>query len=248
MDTADAARIVESFLIKNRLSFKRFDKENSILFENIQVGNKTIIVVMSDTINLFINVKTKKDANTIYEICMETSRKNSGFSWLVTKNRQIASFKLSIPISNIALFEDIFNKIQTKLRRELPPFILGIITEDPESFFISQYKLWRQIPPEEQSKMIEDILVLKEKYFRSTRTKSGIVKKLNKIKTNIVNENKEVENKNLLRIVFGEDFTGSFEFYLIDFAALFRAIELNLIRLKLTDFFENFNRGGRKSE
>jgi len=60
-------------------------------------------------------------------------------------------------------------------------------------------------------------------------------------------QNENLEEKQLLRIVFGEDFTGSFEFYYIDFAALFRAIELGFLRLKLADFFDNFNtKGGNR--
>ena len=134
------------------------------------------------------------------------------------------------------------------MKRELSPFVLGIITEKPDEFFINQYRVWRSIPPEEQSQMIEDILILKEKYFRTTKTKTSIVRKLNKIKVLLVSKNEDIEDKQLLQIIFGEEFTGSFEFYLIDFSALFRAIELNLVKLKLTDFFENFGKGRKNSE
>ena len=37
-----------------------------------------------------------------------------------------------------------------------------------------------------------------------------------------------------------QSFSSFFEFYLLDFAAMFRAIELGLIKFKVSDFFKNY--------
>jgi hypothetical protein len=246
VDFIRAANDIESYLDEKKLSFKKIINNDSIIFDNIQVGDQSVIAIVPRSINIFIRVKKKKDANALNSLLDELKQKFEDIYCLTRKNNRITLFKIRIPINKNKLFIPIFGKIVKEMRKEIPPFVLGIITEEPDQFFINQYKIWKSIPPDEQSRMIEDILVLKEKHFRSTKTKKGIIKKLNKLKINLASENEGIEDKQLLKIIFGEDFTGSFEFYLIDFAALFRAIELNLIELTLTEFFENYNKGRKK--
>ncbi len=248
MNFVKVAKRIELYLNNKKLSYKKVMNENSIIFESIQVGDQSVIAVVPDSVNIFVRVKTKGDVIVMNMVCKKIEEKYKEVSHITRKNGKIALFKIKIPIDKNTLFTPIFNRIAEKMKRELSPFVLGIITEKPDEFFINQYRVWRSIPPEEQSQMIEDILILKEKYFRTTKTKTSIVRKLNKIKVLLVSKNENIEDKQLLQIIFGEEFTGSFEFYLIDFSALFRAIELNLVKLKLTDFFENFGKGRKNSE
>ncbi len=246
MSFGEIAKNIESYLEDKKLSFKKTVNADSIIFENIRVGNQTVIAIIQSSINIFVRLTTDKDVKIMNTTCRDIREKYKNIDCIIRKNNKVTLFKIRLPINKSILFSSIFDGIVEKLVKELPPFILGLVTEDVDKFFINQYKLWKSIPPEEQSKMLEDILILKEKYFRSIKTKKGIVTKLNKLKVFMATENKAVEDKQLLKMAFGEDFSESFEFYLIDYAAIFRAVELGLIKLTLTDFFENYDTGRKK--
>ncbi len=248
MDFGSAVRSVENMLAQLELSFAKITNQSAVVFDSIQIGDKTVVVVMPEALHIIIKLSSNKTARKMRSVCRSIER-----SYDVPCNTKsmgkIKVFDLCIDIKNNpkywkTRFFNILLLLKKQFGREISPFVLGIVTGSPDGFFIEQYKLWKAIPSEEQSQMFEDILVIKEKYFRTTKTKKGIIAKLNKLKFMLAKENKELEDRQLLRIAFGEDFTGSFEFYYIDFAALFRAIELGLVRLKLTDFFENFNKKG----
>ena len=248
MDFGSAVRSIENMLMQLELSFAKIVNQSTVVFDNIQIGDKTVVVVMPEALHIIIKLSSNKTMKKMRSICHSIERSYNVPCNTKSKGK-IKVFDLRIDIENNPKYWDtrFFNilvLLKKHFGREISPFVLGIVTGNPDEFFIEQYKLWKAIPSEEQSQMFEDILVIKEKYFRTTKTKKGIVAKLNKLKFMLAKENKEIEDKQLLRIAFGEDFTGSFEFYYIDFAALFRAIELGLVRLKLTDFFENFNKKG----
>jgi len=135
----------------------------------------------------------------------------------------------------ILIFKEVFFDLSFEFQEDVSPFVLGMITEKPEEFLLNQYKTWKSIPDEEKAKVIEQILIMKEFYFRSVKTQGGIIRKLNQIKKGITsNFGKDIEYKPK------ENDQNLSEFYLLDFAATLRAIELGLIKLKLCDFFEDF--------
>jgi hypothetical protein len=247
----EAVRWMENLLSDVKVSFTKTVNQDSVVFDNIQIGDRTVVVVLPNSIHIIIRLKEAKEITKMRRICkslkantpIACDKKNKG-------KIHLYNFRIDMeqaPEIGKKTFISVFQTLRQYFGREISPFVLGIVTSTPDKFFIDQYKLWKSIPPEEQSQMFEDILIIKEKYFRSTKTKKGIIAKLNKMKVMLAEENENLEEKQLLRIVFGEDFTGSFEFYYIDFAALFRAIELGFLRLKLTDFFDNFNtKGGNR--
>ncbi len=250
MDFGNAVKKVESMLGQLKLSFAMIANQNSVVFDNIQIGDRTVVVVMPESLHIITKLSDDKSVRRMKSVCRSIAR-SYNVSYNTKSKGKVKVFDFRIDTNTDPEYWDtrFFNALvllQKNFGREISPFVLGVVTGDPDKFFMEQYKLWKAIPAEEQAQMCEDILIIKEKYFRTTRTRKGIVAKLNKLKFMFAEENKELEEKQLLRIAFGEDFTGSFEFYYIDFAALFRAIELGFIRLKLTDFFENFNGKGRK--
>jgi len=248
LDFGNAVEKVENILEQLKLSFAKIANQGSVVFDDIQIGDKTVVVVMPEVLHIITKLSNDKSVRKMRSVCRTITR-SYNIPYNTKSKGKIRVFDLRIDIGADpehwdTRFFNAFVLLQKHFGREISPFVLGVVTGNPDEFFIEQYKLWKAIPAEEQAQMFEDILIIKEKYFRTTKTKKGIVAKLNKLKFMFAEENKELEEKQLLRIAFGEDFTGSFEFYYIDFAALFRAIELGFIRLKLTDFFENFNKKG----
>jgi len=239
---------VEGMLEQLKLSFAKIANQGSVVFDNIQIGDKTVVVIMPEALHIIIKLSDGKSTRKMKSVC-RTIMRSYNIPCSTKSKGKVRVFDLRIDMNTDSKYWDtrFFNALvllQKNFGREISPFVLGIVTGSPDEFFIEQYKLWKAIPGEEQAQMLEDILIIKEKYFRTTKTKKGIVAKLNKLKLMFAEKNRDIEEKQLLRIAFGEDFTGSFEFYYIDFAALFRAIELGFIRLRLTDFFENFNKKG----
>lgn len=242
MDFNEYEANIKNLLKNEELSYVMTKTEDSVVFDDIPIGEKTVIAIFQDSINIFVQIKKARDKKLMSNFCNQLGFMYGNVKCEVKKNKNITLFRIQV-FKNINIAIEILKTLSDNFRKDFTDFLTEIVTEDTETFFTNQYKIWKSIPPHEQSFMIEDILILKEKYFRTTKTKKGIVNKLNKIKAAMIAKDQGKESDKMLKIAFGEDFAGSFEFYLIDFAALFRAIELRLISLKLRDFFDNYKSG-----
>ncbi len=247
MNFSKQIKRIQTLLKNEELSYVMTKSEESVVFDDIPVGEKSVIAVLQDSINIFVQIKKRKDKKLMINFCNQLNFTYQGSVKCEAKRgKNIILFRIQI-FDNIDIALNIIKHLSENFRKDFVDFLTEIVTEDAETFFTNQYKMWKSIPPKEQSFMIEDILVLKEKYFRTTKTRKGIINKLNKLKALMISKDQERAEQKTAKIISGEDFTGSFEFYLIDFAALFRAIELGLVSLKLEDFFDNYkNRGYKK--
>ena len=85
------------------------------------------------------------------------------------------------------------------------------------------------------------IVLMERKIARMDINLIRIVNKLYKVKKMLSVKYKEKGEEELDDMFLKEQSFSSFcEFYLLDFAAMFRAIELGLIKFKVSDFFKNY--------
>jgi len=236
-----AARFIETLLNQEKLAYRIIRNKNSVLFDNLDIGNRSVIGVVQGWVYLLIQFKKRAEVKAMNVLCDSFGMRFKSLQCVLSKKGDAVLFRLKLPVAKISDFKIILIEIDSEFQRELSPFVLDIVTEKPNTFFVNQYKLWKSIPILEQNKMIEDILILKERYFRTAKTGRGIVNKLNKVKKKLSATYKEKDNE-VLEDMLSEGLHGNvyYEFYMIDFAAMFRAIELGLIKLKLRDFFENY--------
>ncbi len=246
MNFGEHVKRIRTLLRNEELSYVMTKSDKSVVFDDVPIGDKSVIAVFRNSINIFVQIKKEKDKKLTLNFCKQLSFMYPGnVKCEIKKGKNILLFRIQV-VDNINIALEIIKSLADNFRKDFTNFLTDVITEDPETFFTTQYKMWKSIPPKEQSFMIEDILILKERYFRTTKTKKGIVTKLNKLKALMISRDQSGSSEKTLKIISGEDFTGSFEFYLIDFAALFRAIELGLVSLKLKDFFDNYRNGRHK--
>ncbi len=240
MSLDKAARFVEALLNQEKLSYKMVHNKNSIAFDNLSIGEGAVIILIQRSIYLLINLKRKSEIKEMDALCKSFERRFKSVKYIFLKNGNGITLRLRIPIAERANFKVILVEIDSELQGELFPFSLNIITKEPNTYFVKQYRLWKSISPLEQSGMIEDILVLKERYFRTTKTEKGIINKLNKVKKELSSACKGQNGRETKYTLTGSYGNVYYEFYMVDFAALFRAIELGLVMLKVEDFFENY--------
>jgi hypothetical protein len=235
LEVVSIANAIENLLKIEGLSFRRIKKKETIIFRNIKIGNDFSIEIAPFLVSLEILLTDQKDIKNMQKLLNKFIKKYENLDFSILEKDSSINFRLLIHPFKISIFKEIFFDLSFEFQEDVSPFVLGVVTEKPEEFLLNQYKIWKSIPDEEKSRVIEQILTMKESYFRSVKTQSGIIKKLNQIKKGIAsNFGKDIEytpketDQNLT------------EFYLLDFAATLRAIELGLIKLKLCDLFEDF--------
>ena len=232
MDLDKVARFVEVLLNQEKLSYKMVHNKNSITFDGLSIGEGAMIVLDRKSISLSVNLKREDEIKAMDTLCKSFERRFKLTRYTFSKNGTNV-IVIKLPITKRADFKTILFEIDSKFQREISPFIFNIITDEPNTYFVKQYTLWKSISPLEQSSMIEDILVLKERYFRTTKTGKGIINKLNKVKKELSFTSKEQNDRGIYSNIY-------YEFYIMDFAALFRAIELGLVKLRVEDFFMGY--------
>lgn len=235
-----AAKFIELLLNQEKLSYKVVHGKDSITFDGLSIGEGAMIVLIQQSIYLIVKLKRENEIRTMETLCKSFERRFTLVRYSFLKNGSDVTLRLKLPIAKKEDFKTILFEIDSKLQREISPFTSDTVTDKPNSYFVKQYKLWKSISPSEQSSMLEDILVLKERYFRTTKTGKGIINKLNKVKRNLSFTLKGDGNGKTKHLVTGSFSNIYYEFYLIDFAALFRAIELELMKLKVEDFFNGY--------
>lgn len=234
LNALSIANIVEDHLKREKLSFLKCERKNLIVFKNVQIGENCSIIVGENVIKIKINLVLSKEKKIIKRLSGNFCSMYSCVSCYSNMNKEGDTFHIIIAPFKKEIFKEIFFQITLELQREISPFILGIVTENPRDFLINQYRIWKSIPSEEQNRILEDILIIKEKYFKNAKTPVGIINKLNKKKRELAVFMDGHHDTPL------SDEEYYVELYLLDFAALFRGLELRLIKFNLENFFENF--------
>jgi len=231
LSIANIVNAIEITLNENKLFYRKIRDGGLIRFNGIPVGEECIITVSNEFVNFEVLLDKPEEIRKMNHLLYNIGVNYKPVSYLRSKKENFASFQISVFPFNKNLFGTIFLSIANEFQRDAFPYDIKK-SEDPFEYFLKEYRNFKSISEEEQAQIIEPALALKEKFFRNSKTLSGIYNKLYKVKkekyTYKKNDNKEV-NLN--------------EFILIDFAALFRIMELNLLSFTLNDFFENFERG-----
>jgi hypothetical protein len=227
--------IVEDLLNREKLSYKKSAGAEDIWFESIQLAEDCAIQIKSSGLLITIKAILPAEIKEIDNILATFSDNHQNTTYINTKVNDNTIFKIAVSPFNKIAFENLFKKFCASFQREISPFLFGIIKDSPENFFITQYKNWKSLPMEEQVNVVENILQMKENFFKGIKSPRGIVNKLNKIKKDLASKERGEHSSRQSRI---DNFE---QFLYIDFAALFRAIELGLIHLTLENFFEGFS-------
>ncbi len=232
MDNRSILSTVENLLNSEKLSFKRSKSKDFVFFEKIQVGEDCSIKVFTDFISIFVTLRLPNETKEMKNILYKFKWIYKGLNYISKNVENSKLFEITLYPFKMGIFIDLFKLLCDSFQREVSPFLLGIVKDDPEGFFLKQYNEWKSIPPEEQAQFFEHVLEVKETYFRGTKTLRGIISKLNRLK---------IEFAHIYESSHQSEQPNYDEFYLIDFAALFRAMELKLIKFTLDKFFEGFS-------
>ena len=232
------SKLAKSFVeneIDRTLKIKRlaFDKtkENGLLQYSINnLCEKFTIMVTDDFVSMKLVLHkdddVKKMNSTLYRLGWKF--KDITYSKNITENFYIYTIDI-YPFSKkpfLTTLEDV-----CAIFEENKPQTIQSIGQTPKEFFVNEYKSFIGVPDEEKAAALEAILIIKEKYFKQTRTLKGIKNKLFQLKEEALSD----------ADTFDVD-----EFFLLDFAALLRVLELNLLKFSLNEFFDNFKGEMRK--
>ncbi len=241
MNINDAAKFVEALLNKEKLSYRIAKNKKFVLFNNLDIGYCSVIAVTQSGISIIVQLKNKDRIRSMDALCNSLKKRFTLLRCTEVKKGNTVLFRLQLPMNKITDFETILVAVNSEFQQELSMFVLDDTRKNPDLFFTEQYSIWQSIPLAEQSSMLEEIMVIKERYFGTTKTKQGIANKLYKVKKMLSAKYKEKGEEELDDMFLKEQsFSSFFEFYLLDFAAMFRAIELGLIKFKVSDFFKNY--------
>ena len=241
MNVNDAAKFVEALLNKEKLSYRIVKNKKFVFFNNLDIGYCSVIAVKQNKVSIIVQLKSKDEIRSMNVLCNSLKKRFTLLRCTAVKKGNTVLFRLQLPMDKITDFETILVAVNSEFQQELSMFVLDDTRKNPDLFFTEQYNIWQSIPSVEQSSILEEIMVIKERYFGTTKTKHGIVVKLYKVKKMLSARYKEQSEGKLDDMFLKEQSSNSFyEFYLLDFAAMFRAIELGLIKFKVSDFFKNY--------
>jgi hypothetical protein len=235
LDSKSITHTIEYLLNYEKLSYKKSTGKGYLRFENIQLAEECNIQIINDVLNMEIKIVLPKEIKEMNDILYIYSLNYAHIVHRKEKRNDSLLFHISMAPFRKSVFERMFKRLCNSFQREIFPFLFGIIKGPSEDFFLTQYKTWKSLPTDEQVSLFEHILQMKEKYFRGVRTLKGIINKLNHLKMDFANRYIEED------VLIKKEMANFEEFYFIDFAALFRALELGLIHLSIDKFFEGFS-------
>ncbi|MEF3245480.1 MAG: hypothetical protein K6343_05850 [Caldisericaceae bacterium] len=237
---------VEKILKKKKLKYDKISEGGFIQYSVFDVGEEFKIVVVNDFVSLKLSLLTEEDVKTMNNLLYRLGWTYKDLTYYKKKVDKLMLFTIDIfPFSYDSFrstIEDIHShfyynvKKPYKTKQKTPKDNKDPTPKDnkdptPKEFFLNEYKSFKLIDDSEKVNALELLLQVKEKYFRNFRTLKSIKGKLMTLKEEVFKDSSEVDLE---------------EFILLDFAALLRVIELNLLELSLKDFFDNFKGEIRK--
>lgn len=234
MESSLVGRLVSRVLDENHLPYSQENNQGMVIFSKIPIGDHCIIRVANEFVDMVIALSNPEEINMMKHSLYFLGTKFRSVSYIRKQGSESTTFEVSVFPFKKSIFEAIVLKLSEDFGRRI--FIENVdYSATAYDFFLKQYKLLRSINEKEQALLIEPVLLIKEKFFKKTVTLKGIYNKLRKVKMEMYvfskKENSEVEIS---------------EFTLVDFAALFRVMELGLLKFTVKDLFENFERGGSR--
>lgn len=232
MDSSLIGRLICKTLDENNLPYKKFNNQGMLILSELPIGDSCKIRVSNEFVDMVVSLSNSKEISEMKHNLYFLGNKFENLSYIRKQTENGAFFEISIFPFKKRVFEALIIKFSEDFAKEIYP--ADIEETSPSEFFIKQYRLFRTISEKDQALLIEPVLVIKEKFFKNSKSISGIYRKLKLVKKEIYSTNQEKKEEVDLD-----------EFILVDFAALFRVIELGLLKFTVKDFFENFEKGGR---
>lgn len=223
---------IEKILKKKKLKYDKISEGGFIQYSVFDVGEEFKIVVVNDFVSLKLSLLTEEEVKTMNNLLYRLGWTYKDLTYYKKKVDNLMLFTIDIfPFSNDSFrstIEDIhshFNYVVDKPAKTKRKTSKENKELTPKEFFLNEYKSFKLIDDSEKVNALELLLQVKEKYFRNFRTLKSIRDRLMTLKEEVFKDSSEVDLE---------------EFFLLDFAALLRVIELNLLELSLKDFFDNF--------
>jgi len=215
---------VEKLLKEKKLIYDKITDKDLIQFKVYNVGEELFIVIVDDFVSLKLSLLDEEDVKKMNNILYRLGWTYKDITYSKKKVERLTLFTIDIFPFSKKSFSSTLEDIYTNFRYNITQSVQSI-QQSPKEFFLNEYKSFKAINDEEKINALELILQVKEKYFRNVRTLKSIKERLFYLKELALENSSDIDLE---------------EFFLLDIAALFRVLELNLLKLSLKDFFDNF--------
>jgi len=229
---------IEKILKKKRLKYDKISEGGFIQYSIFDVGEEFKIVVVNDFVSLKLSLLTEEEIKTMNNLLYRLGWTYKDLTYYKKKVDDLMLFTIDIFPFSYDSFRSTIEDIHLNFKYNVnkPAKTKQKTSKEnkdltPKEFFLNEYKSFKLIDDSEKVNALELLLQVKEKYFRNFRRLKSIKDRLMTLKEEVFKDPSEVDLE---------------EFFLLDFAALLRVIELNLLELSLKDFFDNFKGEIRK--
>jgi|YelNatPaOPRAMG01_1025707.scaffolds.fasta_scaffold36227_3 hypothetical protein len=224
-------KAIESTLRNLKVKYDKIKENGLNQFVIHNIGEEMNVVQVDDFVSLKVSLLEEDDVKKLANLLYRLGWTFKNITYSKKKIERLTLFTIDIYPFSEDVFESTLEDLNTNFRTAASRYPVQSIEQSPKEFFLNEYKSFVQIPEGERLNALEPILQIKEKYFRNVRTLKTIKERLFELKELAIENSPDVDLE---------------EFFLLDFAALFRVLELGLLKLSLKDFFDNFKGEIRK--
>ncbi|MGC9100568.1 MAG: hypothetical protein ACP5HC_04845 [Caldisericum sp.] len=225
-------KAIEDVLRSRKIEYDKIKEEGLNQFVVHNIGEEMNIVQVDDFVSVKISLLEEDDVKKIANILYRLGWTYKNFTYSKKKIERMTLFTIDIYPYADQTFASTIDDLNTYFRSiNLSKYPVQSIEQSPKEFFLNEYKSFLQVPESERINALESILQIKERYFRNVRSLKTIKERLFELKEFAIENSDDVDLE---------------EFFFLDFAALFRVLELGLLKMSLKDFFDNFRGEIRK--
>jgi len=222
---------IEKILETRHLVYNKREEQGLVQYKIHSIGEGLEISLVDNFATLKCTFLEEEDTKKMGDILYRLGWTFKNVTYSKKKVDRLTLFTIDIYPFKRTTFEAVIEDLSSLngLKEVAQP--VQSRSQSPKEFFLNEYRSFKTIPDEEKVNALESILQIKERYFRGQKTLKSIRDRLFKLKEEAL---EDADNFDLE------------EFFLLDFAALFRVLELDLLKISLKDFFDNFGKGIRK--
>ncbi|BAL81462.1 hypothetical protein [Caldisericum exile] len=225
-------KAIEDTLKSRKIKYNKIKENGFNQFVVHNIGEEMNIVQVDDFVSVKVSLLEEDDIKKLANILYRLGWTYKNVTYSKKRIERMTLFTIDIYPYADDTFVSAIDDLNTYFRSiNLSRYPVQSIEQSPKEFFLNEYKSFVQIPEAERISALESILQIKERYFRNVRSLKAIKDRLFELKEFAIENSNDVDLE---------------EFFLLDFAALFRVLELGLLKLSLKDFFDNFKGEIRK--
>lgn len=217
---------IENTLKLQKIKFDKIKESGLNQFVIHNIGEEMNIVQVDDFVSVKVSLLEEDDVKKLGNLLYRLGWTYKNITYSKKRIERLTLFTIDIYPYSQETFESAIEDLNSHFRKaNFIKYPVQSIEQSPKEFFLNEYKSFMQIPEHEKINALESILQIKERYFRNVRSLKAIKERLFELKEFAIENTSDVDLD---------------EFFLLDFAALFRVLELGLLKLSLKEFFDNF--------